>query len=126
MARPVHFEIHATDPELVKAFYEKVFGWKFDRWGEIPYWVITTGDGPGIDGGLTPRSGPRPAPDAPVSSFVNTIGVDDLDATLENILRNGGTIALEKQAVPTVGWLAYCKDTDGNLFGVLQPDTAAG
>jgi predicted enzyme related to lactoylglutathione lyase len=125
MTRPVHFEIHASDPEQVKVFYETVFGWKFERWGDIPYWVITTGDGPGIDGGLLPRRGPRPADDAPVSSFVNTIGVADLDATVQAVTGLGGTIALEKHAVPTVGWLAYCKDTDGNLFGVLQPDDNA-
>jgi predicted enzyme related to lactoylglutathione lyase len=56
--RPVHFEIHATDPERAVAFYGRVFGWKFERWGEIPYWLITTGDtNPGIDGGLVPRQG---------------------------------------------------------------------
>jgi predicted enzyme related to lactoylglutathione lyase len=27
--------------------------------------------------------------------------------------------------IPTVGWLAYCKDTEGNIFGVLQPDENA-
>jgi uncharacterized protein len=125
MARPVHFEIHATDPEQARNFYEAVFGWKFSRWGEIPYWVISTGEGVGIDGGLTPRQGPRPADDAPVGSFVNTIDVGDLDATVEAVTRNGGTVALEKHAVPTVGWLAYCKDPDGNLFGMMQSDPAA-
>lgn len=125
MARPVHFEIHATNPEEVKVFYENVFGWKIERWGEEPYWTIATGDGPGIDGGLLPRRGPRPADDAPVSSFVITIEVPDLDAVVESITGNGGTLALGKQPVPTVGWLAYYKDPDGNLFGVLQPDPNA-
>jgi len=125
MARPVHFEIHATDPERLRDFYETVFGWKFNRWGDIPYWVITTGDGVGIDGGLLPRKGPRPADDAPVGSFVNTIDVVDVDATVAAATANGGTVALEKHAVPTVGWLAYCKDPDGNLFGMMQPDSDA-
>lgn len=126
MPRPVHFEIHASDPERVVSFYEQVFGWKIERWGDQPYWLITTGDtNPGIDGGLTPRRGPAPAADAPVSSFVNTIDVENLDATIATVTGAGGTIALEKSAVPGVGWLAYFKDPDGNLFGVMQPDEAA-
>lgn len=126
MARPVHFEIHATDPEQVKTFYETVFEWKFNRWGEVPYWLISTGEGDGIDGGLTPREGPRPAEDAPVGSFVNVIDVADLDARLDAVNGSGGTVVLDKHAVPTIGWLAYCRDPDGNLFGMMQNDSDAG
>jgi uncharacterized protein len=126
MPRPVHFEIHAAEPARAVAFYESVFGWKFERWGDVPYWLITTGDtNPGIDGGLVPRQGPAPADDAPVGSFVNTIDVADLDATSAAITGGGGTVALAKHAVPTVGWLAYFKDTEGNLFGVMQSDPDA-
>ena len=32
----------------------------------------------------------------------------------------GGTVALAKMPIPTVGWLAYGKDTEGNLFGMMQ------
>jgi predicted enzyme related to lactoylglutathione lyase len=28
-------------------------------------------------------------------------------------------------AVPGVGWLAYVKDTEGNLLGMMQMDSAA-
>jgi hypothetical protein len=27
--------------------------------------------------------------------------------------------------VPGVGWLAYCKDTEGNIFGMMQADKSA-
>ena len=127
MNRPVHFEIHADDPERAIAFYEGVFGWKFERWGEVPYWLITTGDDatPGINGGLVPRQGPAPADHAPVSSFVNTVDVADLDSVLAAVTGAAGTIALDKHAVPGVGWLAYFRDPEGNLFGVMQSDTGA-
>ena len=28
-------------------------------------------------------------------------------------------------AVPGVGWLAYAKDTEGNIFGLMQADPSA-
>jgi len=61
MNRPIHFEIPAEIPERAIRFYEKVFGWKFERWnGPMEYWNISTGDSqPGIDGGLM-RGGTRP------------------------------------------------------------------
>ena len=33
----------------------------------------------------------------------------------------GGTVALDKMDVPHVGTVAYFKDPDGNLFGMIQP-----
>jgi len=27
--------------------------------------------------------------------------------------------------IPGVGWLAYAKDTEGNTFGMMQPDVNA-
>lgn len=125
MPRPVHFEIHAGDPERAVEFYTTVFGWKFERWGEVPYWVISTGEGTGIDGGLVQRQGPAPEGSAPVHGFVNTIDVADLDATFAAVLKAGGIEALPKSPVPGVGWLAYAKDTEGNIFGMMQPDENA-
>ena len=36
-----------------------------------------------------------------------------------------GTLALPKMAVPGVGWLAYVKDTEGNILGMMQRDPNA-
>ena len=62
MQRVIHFEIYTDDPEAVQPFYEKVFGWKFEKFegGPFEYWVVRTGNDrtPGINGGLTrPREG---------------------------------------------------------------------
>ena len=48
MRRPVHFEIHVEDPEVSIAFFSDVLGWRSDRWGDMPYWLQSTGEGPGI------------------------------------------------------------------------------
>ena len=44
MPRPVHFEIHAADPQRAIAFYTSLFDWKFAQWdGPMEYWMVTTG-----------------------------------------------------------------------------------
>jgi uncharacterized protein len=128
MPRVVHFEIHAENPERAVRFYTKVFGWTFQKWaGPADYWLAVTGpaDQRGIDGGLLVRHGPSPAEGQPVNAFVCTVGVASVDDSIAAITANGGTIALAKMPVPGVGWLAYGKDTEGNIFGVLQPDPTA-
>jgi uncharacterized protein len=138
MGRVVHFEIHADDVARAKQFYEDVFGWKISKWGEQDYWTIMTGknDAPasddamsqwgGIDGGLVPRKGKPPTYDNPVSAYVCTIQVEKLDASLEKVLKHAGNVVVQKYAIPTVGWLCYCKDTEGNIFGLLEADEKAG
>jgi len=56
MSPVIHFEIHASKPQALVAFYASLFGWKFQQWGEIEYWQIETGpsDQAGINGGLVP------------------------------------------------------------------------
>jgi len=65
---------------------------------------------------------PRRDPNQPC---VNTIGVTNLDETVASVLSSGGEIALPKMPVPGVGWLAYCKDTEGHIFGMMQNDPSA-
>ena len=135
MNRIVHFEIHAGDPERAVKFYQDVFGWEIEEWSppgpgvkdEDRYWMVMTGPEtePGINGGLVFRQGPAPAEGQPVNAYVCTIGVTDLDESVDAVLKARGSIALSRMAVPGVGWLAYCKDTEGNTFGVIQMDEKA-
>ncbi|MGB8909543.1 MAG: VOC family protein [Candidatus Cybelea sp.] len=123
MPRVVHFEIHAGDPEVASSFYSSVFGWKISKWdGPTEYWLVSTGEGRGIDGGILLRRGGPPLDNAAVNAYVCTIGVDSLDETQAAILRYGGAVAVDRQEIPGIGVLAYFKDPDGNLFGVLQPN----
>jgi predicted enzyme related to lactoylglutathione lyase len=127
MPRPVHFEIHASDPARAEAFYKDVFGWEFAKWdGPVNYWLVRTGrDTPGIDGGMVERKGDPPAEGAAVNGYVCTIGVSSLDTYLTRAIEHGATVALPKMATPGVGWLAYIKDTEGNILGMLEPDPNA-
>jgi predicted enzyme related to lactoylglutathione lyase len=126
MPRVVHFEVHAEQPERAVRFYAAVFGWEISKWdGPQEYWLIQTGpaDQPGINGGLLRRHGPLDG--TAVIAFVCTVDVPSVDDYLKRIAGAGGSLAVPKMAVPGVGWLAYAKDTEGNIFGILQRDESA-
>lgn len=122
MPRPVHFEIHASDPQRLIDFYSEVFDWHFERWGDVPYWVITTGEEEmGINGGLTQRQGRAPAGDAPINGNVFVVGVAHCQGSFDAALAACGTQALPVTDMPGVGIMAYVKDPDGNVFGIIEP-----
>ena len=128
MPRVVHFEIHAADPARAAKFYADLFGWdiqKFD--GPWDYWLITTGaEGTrGINGGMVPRRGPAPTEGQAVNAYVCTVEVPNLDESFAKALTLGATVALPKMPIPGIGWLAYIKDPEGNILGMMQPDEQA-
>jgi predicted enzyme related to lactoylglutathione lyase len=126
--RPVHFEIHASDPEKSIAFYQALFGWKFERY-PIPgvYYGVITGNEktPGINGGLLQRMGLPPADGAAVNSWTVTVDVENADKAFAKALELGGREALPKMTIPGVGYVAYNNDVDGNIVGLHQPDPTA-
>ena len=128
MPRVIHFEIHAQEPERARKFYSGTFGWEITKWnGPQDYWLVKTGpDGqPGINGGLLRRMGPGPVDGQAVTSYVCTIDVPSVDEYVKKITAAGGTPAVPKMAIPGVGYLAYMKDTEGNIFGIMHADPSA-
>ena len=130
MSRVVHFDIQADDIERAKAFYADVFGWEFQDYGDFvgsAYWGIVTGpdDEPGINGGLLKRPAPTAGPMTGANGFVCTVGVEDYDATHARILAAGGQVALPKLPLTGMAWQGYYVDTEGNTFGIHQPDSNA-
>lgn len=128
--RVVHFEIHAADVPRALDFYTRVFGWAsedFSHYAGMPYYGLITGaeSTPGINGALMQRQGDNPAPGAPVVGAALTVEVDDFDEVASKILKRGGTVALEKHALPGMAWQGYFFDTEGNIFGLHQPDENA-
>jgi len=127
MPRPSHFEIHADNPDRAIAFYTSVFGWRFERWPVMEYWMIMTGgpDEAGIDGGLIRRRGPAPVEGQAVTAYVCTIMVPDLTDYEAKVTAAAGVNVVPRMAVPGVGWLTYFKDPEGNIFGMMQHATDA-
>ena len=120
MPRVIHFEINVDNPERASKFYADTFGWKFQKWG-----------GPRIlagyhRGGFAARNQRRhDEASASRRGTVNTIGVASVDESIAAVTKNGGKVVMPKTAIPTIGWFAYCTDTEGNTFGVMQPDANA-
>ena len=126
MNRVVHFEIHADKPERAVEFYRSLFGWEVTKWdGPVEYWLIKTGPegSRGIDGGLVKRHGPIDG--TAVIAYVCVVDVASVDDMVAKGSNLGATVAVPKMPVPGVGWLAYLKDTEGNIFGMMQRDDAA-
>ncbi len=128
MPRVIHFELHADEPDRAVGFYTALFGWTFTKWaGPMDYWIIKTGDDAqkGINGGMVRRMGPPPTDGQPVNAYVCTVDVPDIDGYFAKALQLGGTAALPKMPIPGIGWLAYVKDTEGTILGLMQSDPSA-
>jgi predicted enzyme related to lactoylglutathione lyase len=93
----------------------------------MEYWNITTGkqEEPGIDGGLMRRQEGDPGVKTPISTYICTIDVPDIDEYLNQIKQHGGKVTMEKHPIPGIGWLAWCLDTEKNIFGIMQSDMSA-
>jgi uncharacterized protein len=126
MPRVVHFEIHAADPERAINFYKTLLNWTFQKWeGPMEYWLVITGpDGePGINGGLVRRQGELDG--QAVTAYVCTVDVASVDDSIATAQANGAQVVVPKMPIPGLGWLVYCKDTEGNIFGMMQSDPNA-
>jgi uncharacterized protein len=120
MMRVSYFEMSALDAVRAMKFYQKVFKWKFEKWGEsMEYWGIETGpeDQSGINGGLSIRKKDN--------YIVNSIDVDSIDKTIKDIKESGGKIVEDKTAIPGYGYYALFEDTEGNLMSILEEDDNA-
>ena len=121
-----HFAINADDVPRARRFYEKVFGWRFEAWGPPNFLQIFAGPetDPEVRGALQGRrqliDGERTV------GFECSFGVDDVDAVTAAVLAHGGTILIPKTLIPTVGYLIFFRDTEGNAVGAMQYDATAG
>jgi uncharacterized protein len=121
MAKNVSFfSIHADDIDRARQFYEGVFQWRFEPWGPPGFYLIHTGDdrNPGIMGALQKRR--EPLTGTGMRGFECSISVDDIDETIRAVQARGGTIAMAKFHIPTVGTGCYFHDPEGNLAGAMQ------
>ncbi|MBM4270621.1 MAG: VOC family protein [Deltaproteobacteria bacterium] len=116
MPRVVHFDLSADDPDRAIKFYQSVFGWKIEKWkGPTDYWLVSTGDADelGIDGSIVKRTDPA-------RTTANIIHVPSVDEYAELVKKHGGGIIEPKKELPGIGYLIMCRDTEGNVFGIIE------
>jgi len=122
MGNPVmHWELMSKEPEKLAAFYESLFGWKITHMPALNYRFVETGGEGGINGGIVKpeREGPWPG------NMTLYIVVDDLAATRRKIVAAGGTIHVEEQEVPGMGWLTLFTDPEGRMMGLWKSAEAS-
>jgi predicted enzyme related to lactoylglutathione lyase len=114
----VHVEFPSEDIERAQRFWSGLFGWSFQDSGmpEMDYRMAQVTD---QSGAALMQTEDRPG--HPNFYFAT----DDIDASTAKVRELGGK-ADEKMPVPTHGWFAACKDSEGNVFHLWQADTAAG
>jgi uncharacterized protein len=121
MGRVVHFEISADDPDRAAQFYRKAFNWDVSDWGgPSKYLLVTTGapDEAGINGAITERQ-------EHMQAVINSIDVDSWERAAKSVIDAGGEVLTEKAAIPGIGYFAYCRDTERNVFGILESNPEA-
>ena len=120
----VHFEMPYDQRERMANFYEAVFGWQMQMFGEeMGNYVLamtTESDEKGpknpgaINGGFFPKQ-----PDAQYPSIV--VAVEDIKKSMKKVTEAGGRVLGEPVEIPGVGQYVSLTDTEGNRLSLLQP-----
>lgn len=99
------------------------------------YVVLKSGPGPddmakgtqitianaGINGGMMQRNAPHAQAGSSPNAFVCIIGVQNIEEMMQKIEAAGGKPHTDLMDVPNVGKIRYYEDTEGNIFGIIQP-----
>jgi predicted enzyme related to lactoylglutathione lyase len=114
--QPVHFEIPADDTAKGREFWGSLFDWKFEAFpGPFEYHMTRISDQTGV--AITNMEPGKRG----IRAYFD---VDDINAGAARVKELGGE-ASEPAPVPSMGWFAICKDTEGNDFGLWQNDPSA-
>lgn len=120
-----HFAIHIDDIDRAKSFYDQVFDWGFQSYGQSDFLQIKADktESGELIGALQARKY------SPVHEKIIglecTVGVENVDDIIEKVKNNSGQLLMPKTAIPYVGWIAKFLDTEGNLICVMQYDNGA-
>lgn len=116
-----HFEIPASNLKKAKEFYENIFDWKIEMWGEEGAMIFTTEidkeQNPtkpgGINGGFYKRESKKQQP-----SFV--IETDSIEQTLKKIEKAGGKVLTARHPIGEWGFMADFADPEGNELSLWE------
>ena len=115
---PAWHELTAENAESAFQFYAGLFGWTkdhaFEMGPDLVYQIFAAGARP-IGGMMT-------APNAPHGAgWLYYFNVEEIDAAIERVKKNGGGLLHGPSAVPGGQIIAVCRDTQGASFGMVGP-----
>lgn len=125
-------ELHSSDWEKGLAFYKAQFGWSeagamdMGPMGTYQFFAMRpgTGDGPceSVAGGMMTD------PEAPRPYWTFYFHVHDIDAAIDRVKDNGGTVLIGPAEVPGGVWVINALDPQGALFSLVgnRPGNGAG
>lgn len=117
-----HVEFHVKDLERVIQFYWAVFGWEILEAGEgDEKKPVITHDIKWPEKNKLIVSKPIKIDGVKLPDVLFTVEVASMPETLSRVSLWDGQIVLTDVAGPKKGTISYCKDTEGNLFSILQP-----
>lgn len=108
-----YIEIPVTDLPKARAFFESMFGWKFQEWGD-EYFSFNDGR---LDGGLRKADEPAPA-----TGVLLVFYSDDLERDVGRVQELGGTISQEIFPFPG-GRRFHFIDPVGTEFAIWSENT---
>ena len=113
----VHVELNTPDPQKVKAFYSKLFDWKYEEMPNpgVPdeaYTLIRVGNGTG--GGIM-----KQFPGGP-SGWLAYVLVDNIQDATKKAQSLGAQLMKDVTEVPEMGWFSFIRDPGGAVLGLWQ------
>jgi uncharacterized protein len=109
------FEIPASDFPRAVRFYETLFAAPLVHHASWPNLAIFPYERPGVSGCVAFGEGHRPCADG-VVVYLNCEG--RIDEILSRLEAAGGALVDPKSHIPTIGWVAQIRDSEGNRIGL--------
>ncbi len=115
----VYFEIPVEDISRAIIFYSAVFNFEFKKTtidgNEMALFPFTS-DAFGISGALAKGDIYKPT----INGVLIYFGTNDMDKTLETVVKNGGQILYPKTSNGDLGFVAEFQDSEGNRIALHQ------
>ena len=113
-----HFEIPVVDMDRAVRFYERVFGFEFERKTvdgyDMAFFPRGADGAPGASGALAKGDVYRPSLDGAIIYF----DVADMDEVLRRAQAEGASILYPKKDIGAAGYVAEIEDSEGNRVAI--------
>ena len=118
--RVIHFEIPVEESDRALTFFRKVFGWSSEPLNESSGTLVT---GEQSDSGVDGYFFSKKTVPADYARIIIAVEVDNLEDHIERVKANGGEMLFGPIDYAGRGLMAYFRDTEGNIVGMLQSNT---